>query len=400
MDVNRLNQTRLGAAPFDMDSWLGHTKLVVCVGAGGVGKTTTAATFGLCGALRGRRVLVLTIDPARRLANSLGLKSFGNEETRIDLQALGVECTGELWAMMLDSRSTFDNLIARVATDPAARDRILNNHVYRHMADTFAGSQDYMATEKLYDIVASGKYDLVVLDTPPIKNALDFLESPGRLINFLDERVLKWFLQSPDANSGGGLFGRRLMFGTSAVVYRLLSVVFGRDFLDDLTTFFEDFQGLYQGFVHRHQAVVELFRSDSTSFVTVCAPNESSLDVAVYFQEELTRRGLPRGGVVVNQVHACEGEAHDAKAMLGELAEKLAEGLPPATVASVMARLGMAHKRLRALRVAEDALTVRLREVARTGGFYQEIPRLDGNVHDLAALATVGRHLFEGATTL
>jgi anion-transporting ArsA/GET3 family ATPase len=404
MDVNRLNQTRLGATGlhsdgFDMDGWLSRTRLVVCVGAGGVGKTTTAATFGLCGALRGRRVLVLTIDPARRLANSLGLKSIGNEETCIDLQALGVECTGELWAMMLDSRSTFDNLIARVATDPAARDRILNNHVYRHMADTFAGSQDYMATEKLYDIVASGKYDLVVLDTPPIKNALDFLESPGRLINFLDERVLKWFLQS-DAGSGGGLFARNLMFGTSAVVYRLLSVVFGRDFLDDLTTFFEDFQGLYQGFVQRHQAVVELFRSDSTSFVTVCAPNESSLDVAVYFQEELTRRDLPRGGVVVNQVHACEGEEHDAKAALGQIAEKLAEGLPPATIPSVMARLGMAHRRLRALRVAEDELTVRLREVAKAGGFYQEIPRLDGNVHDLAALATVGRHLFEGATAL
>jgi anion-transporting ArsA/GET3 family ATPase len=390
-------------APFDMDAWLAETRLVVCVGAGGVGKTTTAATFGLCGAMRGRRALVLTIDPARRLANSLGLKSIGNEETKIDLEALGLQPglsgsgaeRGELWAMMLDSRSTFDSLIARVATDPAARERILNNHVYRHMADTFAGSQDYMATEKLYDLVVGGKYDLLVLDTPPVKNALDFLESPGRLINFLDERVLRWFLQPQE----GGAFGR-LMFGTSAVVNKLLSYVFGKDFLDDLTTFFEDFQGLYQGFVERHQSVVELFRAPSTSFVTICAPTESSLDVATFFQEELARRDLPRGGVVVNQVHACRGESHDAKATLGPLAEGLGSDLPPSTVPAVLARLGMAHRRLHALRVAEEALTARLRVHAKGGGFYQELPRLDGNVHDLEALSQVGARLFGPAGTL
>jgi anion-transporting ArsA/GET3 family ATPase len=384
---------------FDMDGWLERTRLVVCVGSGGVGKTTTAATLGLCGALRGRKALVLTIDPARRLANSLGLKEFGNEETRIDLQALDlpVEAGGELWAVMLDSRSTFDNLIARISTDPAARDRILKNHVYRHMADTFAGSQDYMATEKLYDLVAGGRYDLLILDTPPVKNALDFLESPGRLINFLDERVLRWFLQPSDSSAA---LGRRLMFGTSAVVYKLLSYVFGKDFLDDLTTFFEDFQGLYQGFVERHRAVVELFRADSTSFVTVCAPTESSMDVAAFFQEELARRNLPRGGLVVNQVHECDGETHDAREALGTLVATLSADLPDSTSASVLARLGMAHKRLHALRVAEDLLTEKARVTAKGGGFYQEIPRLDGNVHDLSSLAEVGRLLFGRATRL
>ena len=244
-------------AHYDMEAWLQRTRLVVCVGAGGVGKTTTAATLGLCGALRGRKVMVLTIDPARRLANSLGLASIGNQETKIDLANLGFDTSGELWAMMLDSRSSFDALIRRVASDEGARQRILDNHVYRHMADTFAGSQDYMATEALYDVVSSGKYDLVVLDTPPVKNALDFLESPGRLINFLDERVLRWFLRPYDPNA---VFGRSLLMGTSAVVYRLLAYVFGRHFLDDLAQFFQDFQGLYEGFVHRNQAVVDLFR--------------------------------------------------------------------------------------------------------------------------------------------
>jgi anion-transporting ArsA/GET3 family ATPase len=264
------------------------------------------------------------------------------------------------------------------------------------MSDTFAGSQDYMATEKLYDLVAAQKYDLVVLDTPPIKNALDFLESPGRLINFLDERVLKWFLHPAE----GPALSRRLIFGTSAIVQRLLSYVFGQDFLEDLTTFFDDFQGLYQGFVERHRAVLELFRAPTTSFVTVCGPTESSIDVATFFQDELARRGLPRGGMIVNQVHACEGNNHDANEILGAIAARVADGLPPSTVASTLARLGMAHRRLHALRVAEDALTAQLRRSGTGGGFYQEVPRLDGNVHDLPALEQVGRLLFEPAETL
>ena len=185
------------------------------------------------------------------------------------------------------------------------------------------------------------------------------------------------------------------MLGTSAVVYRLMSYVFGKDFLDDLTTFFEDFQGLYKGFVERHEEVLALFRAETTSFVTVCAPTESALDVATFFQEELARRTLTRGGLIVNQVHACEGDTHDARVTLGAVAETLATGLPPATVAAVLARLGMAHRRLHALRVAEQALTTRARAAAKGGGFYVEIPRLDGNVHDLPALAEVGRRLFE-----
>lgn len=386
------------AGTVDMDAWLAARTLVVCVGAGGVGKTTTAATIALQGALSGRKTMVLTIDPARRLANSLGLKSFGNEETRIDLGALGhADAKGELWAMMLDSRSTFDTLIQRIAADEKAKQRILNNHVYRHMADTFAGSQDYMATEKLYDLVAGGRYELVVLDTPPVKNALDFLESPGRLIRFLDERILQWFVRPPDTSM---VFGRRLMLGTTAVVYKLMGYVFGSDFLEDLTQFFEDFQGLYQGFVERHKVVLDLFRAPTTSFVTVCAPTESSLDVAAFFQHELAQRELPRGGVIVNQVHTCDGATHDARAVLGSLADRLASDLPGATSPALLARLGMAHRRLHALRVAEDALTERVRQAAKGGGFYQEVPRLDGNVHDLESLLEVGRRLFGPATRL
>ncbi len=380
----------------DLQEWLAGTRLVVCVGAGGVGKTTTAASIGLRGAINGRKVMVLTIDPARRLANSLGLSEFGNEARRIDLSSID-EAKGELWAMMLDSRRTFDGLIDRIAPSDEARARILDNHIYRHMADTFAGSQDYMATETLYDIVRSGAYDLVVLDTPPVKNALDFLESPGRLINFLDERVLRWFLQPYEP---GRVFGQRLMMGTSAVVYRLLGYVFGRDFLDDLAEFFQDFQGLYQGFVDRHDSVVKLFRESTTQFVTVCAPSESSLDVAVYFQHELAERSLPRGGVVVNQVHTCDGDRHDARAVLGEVAARVGADMSPRVRHAVLARLGMAHRRLRALAEAEAVMNKRVRAAAKGGGFYQEVPRLDGNVNDLAGLDAVGGFLFSEADVL
>lgn len=373
----------------DLNDWLGRTRLVVCVGSGGVGKTTTAATVALWGALQGRRTLVVTIDPARRLANSLGLKAFGQEETRIDLSGIP-GAKGELWALMLDSRHTFDDLIRRIAPSAEVRERILGNHVYRHMADTFAGSQDYMATEKLYDMAQSGRYDLLVLDTPPVKNALDFLESPGRLVNFLDERVLRWFLETEERSGV-----RRLMAGTSTVVYWLLGQVFGKDFLDDLSQFFLDFHGLYEGFRERHEAVLKLFREPDTAFLTVCAPTEPSADVAVFFQEELSARGLPRAGVVVNQIHLAEGRTHDATGVLGTIAREIGHDLPEATVNSVLARLGMAHKRLHELDVSERALEERLRRAAEGGGFFQRVPRLDGEVHDLAALQAVGRALFD-----
>ena len=162
-------------------------KLIVCVGAGGVGKTSMAAAIGLQGALHGRKVLVLTIDPAKRLANSLGLQQFGNAEKQIDLSSLG-EVEGELWAMMLDGQKTFDELIKKLAKEEQTRQAILNNNIYKGITESIVGNQEYMATEKLYDVMTSGKYDLVVLDTPPVKNALDFLDSPGRMAKFVDKK--------------------------------------------------------------------------------------------------------------------------------------------------------------------------------------------------------------------
>ena len=369
----------------DLRQWLSDRTLIVCVGSGGVGKTTTAASMALQAAMDGRRVLVLTIDPAKRLANALGLSSFGNEAHRVEIGS----GDGELWAMMLDAQSTWDNLIERLAQDPEVKQRILNNRIYRYVANSLAGSQEYMATEKLHDIAKTGEYDLIVLDTPPVKNALDFLESPGRLIHFFDERILKWFL-SPYRRLR---FGRRLLMGPTAVVWKLLSVIFGREFLDELAQFFEDFRGLYKGFVTRHDAVVALFKEPKTSFVTIFAPNESSVDVAAFFESEFERRGLPRAGFIANQLHLCTVSEHDASAHLGSVVDAM--NADPECKVRVLARLSMAHKRLFQQTMAEQALCAQLKDRADAPGFFQSVPKLEGKVHDVEGLKLIASHIFD-----
>ena len=364
-------------------------QLVICVGSGGVGKTTTAATIGLWGAMQGKKVLVLTIDPARRLANSLGLSEFGNAERQIDLSKLG-EVQGELWAMMLDTQTTFDELIRKMAPDTATAQRILSNPIYVTMSDTFAGSQEYMAAEKLHDVVTGGKYDLVVLDTPPVKNALDFFEAPGRLSRFFDKRVIDWFLHPPKKR---GLFSS-VVSGTSTVIWKLLGYVFGADFLEDLAEFLQLFKDMYAGFQERHERVLEIFHSDATRFITVCAPTEPSVEVAGFFAEELRRRSYPRAGVVVNQVHLCSDTPLEAAALLHEEAQALSEDLESRTAASLVARLGAAHGRLRQQAATERALVEKVRSFA--DGFIVQVPRLENEVHDLHGLSQVAHHLFHG----
>ncbi len=372
----------------DLNSWLLNKKLVVCVGSGGVGKTTTAASVGLWAAIQGKKVMVLTIDPAKRLANSLGLEGMPPEGAKIDLSSMP-DAKGELWAMMLDSRHTFDDLISRIAPSDEVRDRILANHIYQQMSATFAGSQDYMATERIYDVVSDGDFDIVVLDTPPVKNALDFLESPGRLIKFLDQQVLAWFLEPAKK----GLIGS-LMSGGSALVLRLLSAVLGKAFIEDLTEFMQDFESLFEGFRVRHDEVQKLFRADGTTFVTVCAPTESSTDVATFFQEELHERELPRGGVIVNQRHRSDAGTDSAQEVLGAIVAKLSTDLEDKTATSLLARLSMAHKRLTDLSAAEASVISPLRKASMGGDFYQEVPRLDTEVNDLESLRRIGHHIF------
>jgi len=373
--------------------------IIVCVGSGGVGKTTSAAAIGLEAAMRGRRVLVLTIDPARRLANALGLPSFGNEERRIELPDAAPG--GELHAVMLDTRATFDGVVNRLSPDDDTRERILNNRIYRVIADNFAGSQEYMATERLYDVHASGRYDLIVLDTPPVKNALDFIEAPGRLARFLDRQIMRWFLTPYDEKR---VFGRVLV-GTSGVVFRLIGMIFGREFLDELSAFFIAFRELIDGFHQRHEAVQALFADPGTAFVVISAPNDASVEVARFFCDELRARGLPLEGFVVNQIHRCSAVALSARELMGARAERLAQDLPPFTAASLLARLEAAHRRLRAVSQEEQPFLEQVHALAdrppsqepavEPGAiFVREVPLLDQPIRDMSGLLALDRHLF------
>ena len=296
-------------------------------GAGGVGKTTMAAALALHAAREGRRVLACTIDPSRRLATSLGLAQLSGKPRAIDLTRLahGAAGAGTLHAMILDVQSTFDALVARYAPDAAARQRILGNRFYRHVSAALAGSHEYMAMEKLLELAADARYDLVVLDTPPTRHALDFLEAPDRLLSFLDASVLRWFLRPYFA---AGRLTLKVASRTGALLAQLADRVLGLQFLADLSEFFLAFESLYAGFKERAARVHALLRETSSGFLLVAGPTPLALEEALYFHERLTEKGMPFVAFVVNRVHGDPGRGLPSKkgrpaALSPELAAKI-----------------------------------------------------------------------------
>ncbi len=282
-------------------------RICVCAGAGGVGKTTTAAAIAAGMAARGKRVAVLTIDPARRLADSLGLPELGNIERRVDpglFAAAEVETNGgELWAMMLDAKQTFDEVVREHAPDDETRERILSNRIYQQLSSALAGSQEYMAMEKLYEVHAEDRYDLLVLDTPPSRYALDFLDAPNRLLQFIDGRALQVFMKP--TGIGMRVFGRG-----ASMMFSILRRITGVDLLEDLAEFFQAFSGMVGGFRERARRVNELLTDPATSFLVVCGPQGEPITEAVHFHHKLEQAEMPFGGVIVNKVHY-EGELED-----------------------------------------------------------------------------------------
>ena len=266
--------------------------VIVCTGAGGVGKTTTAAALAIEAARRGRRTIVLTIDPARRLAQSLGL-------SQLDTAPRPVPGVAGLDAMMLDMKRTFDEIVERHATSPDRVQRILDNRFYQQLSASLAGTQEYMAMEKLYDLHETGRYDCIVIDTPPTRNALDFLDAPRRLTDFLEGRFLKMFL-SPGL--AAGRFATRAVGVGTGLFMRAASRITGALVLEDLAEFFQSFEGMYDGFKSRAQSVYRLLQQPDAAFVVVSAPEPPALREAGYFLRRLARDGMPTAGVVINRV--------------------------------------------------------------------------------------------------
>jgi anion-transporting ArsA/GET3 family ATPase len=356
----------------------------ICAGSGGVGKTTTSAAIAAGMAARGHKVAVLTIDPAKRLADSLGLPELGNVERRVDpslFESEGVESNGgELWAMMLDAKATFDELIAKHAPDAETRDRILDNRIYRQISNALAGSQEYMAMEKLFELHQESRYDLLVLDTPPSRNALDFLDAPRRLTQFIEGRSLQVFIRP--TGLGMKLFGR----GTS-MMFSVLRRLTGVDLLEDISEFFQAFSGMVGGFQERAKRVNELLADRRTSFVVVCGPQGEPIEEAVYFHRRLVEASLPFGGVIVNKVHF-ESEFHVPPD--GDAAEELAAAVEDRDLAD---RAAATLEDYRALAARDRRNIERLTAEMRARRVIQ-VPYLDQDVHDLAGLMEINRYLF------
>ena len=334
--------------------------IVVCTGTGGVGKTTTAAVIALEAARRGRRAVVVTIDPAKRLADTLGLGSLGNEPARIE-----GDWAGELSALMLDTKSTFDSLVHRYAADEAQAARILQNRFYRNISGALSGTQEYMAAEKLHELHESGDFDLVVVDTPPTRRALDFLDAPRRLTAFLDHKLFRALVAPTRA------YLKAVNVAAQAFV-RAAGRIVGADALEDGMAFFSAFEGMEQGFRERAARVQSLLTDPATAYVLVASPRADTVAEATYFADRLEEASVPVAALVVNRVH------------------------PRFGAGPVPARTDGLHANLADFRTVADGEERHLADLTErvSPAPVVRVPFLAHDVHDLESLAEVAAHLF------
>jgi anion-transporting ArsA/GET3 family ATPase len=348
--------------------------IIVCCGSGGVGKTTTAAALALAAAQAGRRACVVTIDPARRLANALGVARLTNAPSRID-----GPWPGQLAAVMLDAKSTFDDLVIRYSKDADQAERIMRNRLYRNLTSALSGTQEYMAAEKLYELHTEGRFDVVVVDTPPTRNALDFIDAPGRLTRFLENRIFRILLVPTRAYL-------RAVSAATRTLLRAISKVAGSEMVEDAVAFFQAFEGMEEGFRQRASHVEELLADPGTAFVLVASPRRDSVDEAAHFAARLGESSIPVQALIVNRVHPRFGVLDPAPEP---------DGRSPAGAA----RAGEAWRQLTQNLADFDAIAAR--EEAYFGELaasvapapVARVPFLSGDVHDLEGLAEVVRHL-------
>ncbi len=372
-------------ATWDVDALIDNeaTRIIVCCGSGGVGKTTTAAALGLRAAERGRRVCVMTIDPARRLAQSMGLTELDNEPRPVS----GVQGDGELSAMMLDMKRTFDEMVEGHA-DADRAEQILSNPFYQALSSSFAGTQEYMAMEKLGRLRATadseGTWDLIIVDTPPSRSALDFLDAPARMGSFLDGRFIR-LLTAPARSAGKGL-GRIVSTGFGMFT-SVLTKVIGGQVLKDLQAFVGAFEALFGGFRERAEATYSLLQEEGTSFVVVAVPERDALREASYFVERLKADQMPLAGLVLNRV-----QATGAPMLSEEQALAGAERLEEAEEGELTSALLHLHAQRMATLSRQHHLADRF-SGAHPGVAVAEVPAFAGDVHDLEGLRQVGRFL-------
>lgn len=369
-------------------------KILVCVGSGGVGKTTTAASLALGAARRGKRTLVLTIDPARRLANSLGLASLGHDVQQVDpaLVRKGAPSqTGELHAMMLDQKQAFDEVVQRHAKDPAAMKRILANPVYAQISGSLAGAQEYAAMAKLHDFDASGKWDLIVVDTPPTAHALDFLDAPRKLSEAIDSPAIEWFRKLQGGSGGWSLVGK-----TGGFVLKRLAKFVGTKFIDDLGVFFTEFNDILGGFRQRAEETFALLRQPRVGFLLVASPEPMAVREAKAFHDRLAAAQMPFVGFVVNKAYQSRPVTADAQAIVSALGAEpavTALGLSQTTKIMTANALLAAHNEIETLAAADKAAVSELKAAGGANALLIEVPIQRDDVHDVDRLVGLEKYL-------
>ena len=387
-----------------MESLLATREIVVFCGSGGVGKTSTAAAAGVAAASRlGGKVLVLTIDPAKRLASALGLEGFGNVEKRVPddaLAAAGLEPRGELWAAMLDTKRSWDDLVLRHSPDEQTAYKILENRLYANITSRFVQSHDYIAMERLYDLHATGKYDLIIIDTPPTRSAIDFLEAPKRMADFFGGRLLRWLTMPYRV---GGKRGARVLNVASRPFYQMADRILGSQFLQDIAEFFLNFQTMYDGFVERAHAVERLLHDRRTSFAVVTTLEGAPLREAQFFCDELMARKFNLGALVLNKTlpgYFLEHDGHEAAEVLCADAQRLGEALRAVDVAElddanrnarVLHTVGESFKNFAVVARREAELKA---ELSRDPETIVTVPTFEVDIHDVGGLVRIGDHLF------
>ncbi len=347
-------------------------RVIICAGSGGVGKTTTAAALAVHGAAQGRRTMVMTIDPARRLADALGLPMVGNVAHPVDVGS------GVLEAMLLDQKGAWDALVEHYAPSAEVRQRILDNRFYQHLSQSFAGSSEYMAIEQLAQLDANGRYDLIVVDTPPARHALDFLDAPRRIAAFLDRQVIRWFVK-PYLSAGWSTL--RAVNRVAGTLLRRLEDAVGITALVEITDFFNAMSGLFEGLEARIASVEALLHAPRTAFIVIATPEEPVLADAEEFCRQLATRHIRLGAVLLNRVAPAPVAApFDAPALRAQVA---------AAIGARAERLVDNFLRYEAQARGEHQRLVAFRRQLPAGTALGTVPNFDGDVHDLAGLRRI-----------
>lgn len=378
---------------------LADKRILVCVGSGGVGKTTTAAALALTACRRGRKTLVLTIDPAKRLAASLGLAALGHQVQEVDPALSKPGPGGSLHAMMLDQKQAFDEIVARYAKDPAAVQRILENPVYAQISGALSGAQEYAAMAKLHEFDRTGDWDLIVVDTPPTAHALDFLDAPQKLTQAIDSPAIEWFRKM----QGGG--GWSAVGRAGSFVLKRLARFVGSQFLNDLAIFFTEFNDILGGFRARAEETFALLRQPKVGFVLVASPEPMAMSEALAFHRRLIDSAMPFVGFVVNKVHPARPwhgggspTVPTVEAALARTPAVIALNVSGTSIRMAAEQMAAAHQELEAKAAADRAALDRLAAAGGAEAVVIEVPFLKEDVHDLGRLANLGQFLAPAAS--